>query len=322
MKSYNLLKLLLLAALALGLMSCAGTRYADAPALEFDEIDYGYETHYHQGAHHPKIAYIDEGQGDKTLLLVHGLASNAGFWRYNIEELAREYRVIAIDLPGYGKSAKGDYAYGMSWWAEQIHHFIDEMQLEDVVYVGHSMGGQIGITLSINHPDAIDALVLAAPAGVEEFSPGSGEWLKSVFTMEGIKLTPEPQIRENLSINFYRWDKEWEWMVEERTRMAKAEEMDEFAYTVVNSVAAMIDEPTSHRLHEINHPTLVIYGQYDGLIPNRYLNPGFPADVFAIAGEEIPNNNLVELPDAGHMLMIERPTAFNAAVTLFGENYE
>lgn len=322
MKSYDLLPLLLPLSLAFILMSCAGTRYADAPPLEFSDIDYGFETHSHAGAHHPEIAYIDEGEGDKTLLLVHGLASNAGFWRYNIDALARDYRVIAIDLPGYGKSAKGNFPYGMAWWAEQIHHFIAEMQLENVVYVGHSMGGQIGITLSLNHPEAINGLVLAAPAGVEAFSPGSGDWLKSVFTMEGVKLTPEPQVRENLSINFHRWDKKWEWMVEERMRMAKAEEMDEFAYTVVNSVAAMVDEPTSERLHDVSHATLVVYGEYDGLIPNRFLNPGFPADVFAKAGERIPENQLVELPNAGHMLMMERPEAFNTAVAMFARGLE
>ncbi len=309
------MKKLLLISLTVFLMSCAGVRYADKPALEFQDIDYGFDVHFTKSE--PRIAYIDEGSGDQTLLLVHGLASNAGFWRYNIEALSREYRVIALDLPGYGKSQKGDYPYGMHFWAETISGFIDELGLENVVYAGHSMGGQIGITLSVEFPDSIDELVLAAPAGVESFSPGSADWLAGVFTMEGVKRTPEPQIRSNLSINFYRWDNEWEWMVEERVRMAKAREMDEFAYTVVNSVSAMLDEPTTHRLHHVAHPTLIVYGRYDGLIPNRYLNPGFPSDVFKKAHEAIPNSTLVEIDNAGHMLMIEKPEAFNTAISSF-----
>ncbi len=297
---------------ALILAACSGVRYADAPPLEFQDIDYGYDVHFSTGS--PSIAYIDEGQGDKTLILVHGLASNAGFWRYNIDELAQHYRVIAVDLPGYGKSEKGGFDYGMKFWAKSISDFIEELELENVVYVGHSMGGQIGITLSLEYPDAIDELILAAPAGIEKFSPGSGNWLASVFTMEGVKRTTEPQIRENLSINFYRWNNEWEWMVEERVRMAKAREMDEFAYTVVNSVSAMLDEPTTHRLHRINHPSLTIYGQYDGLIPNRYLNPGFPSAIFEKGHELMPDNTLVELASAGHMLQIEKPAEFNNAI--------
>lgn len=305
----------MIAAALLTLASCAGVRYADKPALEFQDIDYGFDVQFSQGE--PRIAYIDEGSGDQTLLLVHGLASNAGFWRYNIAELSRHHRVIAVDLPGYGKSQKGDFPYGMAFWAETLAEFISELGLENVVYVGHSMGGQIGITLSINHPEAISALVLAAPAGVESFSQGSGDWLRSVFTMQGVKRTPEPQIRENLSINFYRWNNAWEWMVEERVRMAKAAEVDEFAYTVVQSIGAMLDEPTTHRLHRVGHPTLIVYGRYDGLIPNRFLNPGFPAAVFELAHEQIPDSELVEINNAGHMLMIEKPAEFNAAVLGF-----
>lgn len=313
------MKKLLLIILALLVASCAGVRYADKPALEFEDIDYGFDVHHAFSDEHelPRIAYIDEGSGDKTLILVHGLASNAGFWRYNIEPLSQDFRVIAVDLPGYGKSQKGDYPYGMKFWAEMMSEFITELELENVVYVGHSMGGQIGITLSIEFPDAIDELVLAAPAGIESFSPGSGDWLASVFTMEGVKRTTEPAIRENLSINFFRWDSRWEWMVEERVRMAKAREMDEFAYTVVRSINAMLDEPTSHRLHQVNHPTLIVYGEYDGLIPNRFLNPGFPSAVFQKGHDAIPNSSLVKLSRAGHMLMIEKPDAFNAAVATF-----
>lgn len=306
---------ILITAALLVLTSCAGVRYADMPALEFQDIDYGFAVNFSQGT--PQIAYIDEGAGDKTLLLVHGLASNAGFWRYNIAALSEHHRVIAVDLPGYGKSEKGGFPYGMAFWAETLADFIDELGLENVIYIGHSMGGQIGMTLAINHPEAISEFVLAAPAGVESFSPGSGNWLRSVFTMEGVKRTPEPQIRENLSINFYRWDNAWEWMVEERVRMAKAADMDEFAYTVVQSIGAMLDEPTTHRLNQVSHPTLIVYGRYDGLIPNRFLNPGFPAAVFALAHEQIPDSRLVEINNAGHMLMIEKPAEFNAAVLEF-----
>lgn len=310
------MKKILLISLALLLVSCAGVRYADKPALEFEDIDYGFDVHHAFSDEHelPRIAYIDEGSGDKTLLLVHGLASNAGFWRYNIEALSRDFRVIAVDLPGYGKSQKGDYPYGMKFWAEMMSEFISELNLQNVVYVGHSMGGQIGITLSLEFPDAIDELVLAAPAGVESFSPGSGDWLASVFTMRGVKRTTEPQIRENLSINFYRWNNEYEWMVEERVRMAKAEEMDEFAYTVVKSINAMLDEPTTHRLPYVSHPTLIVYGKYDGLIPNRFLNPGFPTAVFQKGHEAMPNSTLIQIENAGHMLMIEQADAFNTAV--------
>jgi pimeloyl-ACP methyl ester carboxylesterase len=313
----NLMKLnnsyLILLVFSVLLSACSGVRYADAPPLPFDEIDYGFDVQTTDL--NPEIAFIDEGEGDKTILLVHGLASNAGFWRYNIAELSKNNRVIAVDLPGYGKSEKGDYPYGMKFYADVLAQFIQDQNLENVHYVGHSMGGQIGITLALRHPEVIDELILAAPAGIEKFDRGEGEWLANVLTMRGVRLAPEPTVRDNLSMNFYRWDNEYEWMVEERVRMAKDDDtMKEFSYTVIQSIKAMIDEPTTHRLDDLTVPTHIIYGKFDGMIPNRSLNPGFTADVFEFGHKTIPNSTLTEIDNGGHMIMIEQPEAFNKAV--------
>lgn len=312
MKMKNKAPLLFLLIAAILSLNCGGIKHAHKEANAFSDIDYGFETQVLDAS--PNIAYIDEGSGDQTILLVHGLASNAGFWRYNIEALSENYRVIAVDLPGYGKSEKGDLPYGMGFYAQVLANFITQMDLDNVVYVGHSMGGQIGITLAINHPEMISELVLAAPAGIEKFDRGEGKWLANVFTQEGIVKAPEPTIRENLSLNFFRWNPKWEWMVEERVRMAKSPEMNEFAYTVVQSIKAMIDEPTSDYLHLITHPTFIIYGNEDGLIPNRYLNPGHTADVFEQGVSKIPNATSKALRKSGHLLQIENPTGFNSAL--------
>ena len=292
-----------------------GYLYWNEPALQFSDIDYGYPTK--TALNNPQISYIDQGSGDKTVILVHGLASNAGFWRYNIPELTKYFRVIAVDLPGYGKSQKGDYSYSMSFYADQIKRLIDELKLKNVIYIGHSMGGQIGIKLAIKYPTSLHKLILASPAGFEEFQRGEGDWLRSVMTIKGVKSTTEEGIRRNLSMNFYSWNDKWEWMVEERVRMRKASDFDEFCYAVVRCVNGMLDEPTFDKLNLIKTPTLVIYGKYDGLIPNPYLNPGFTSDVFENGAKDIKDVKLVELDDAGHMIQIEKPDEFNQAVLNF-----
>lgn len=298
---------------ALALTACMGTRYAGAPPLPFDEIDYGFPTL--RALEAPQIAYIDEGRGDQTIVLVHGLASNAGFWRYSIPLLVDAgYRVIAVDLPGFGKSDKGAYPYNMTFYANTLSRFVRALDLGPVIYAGHSMGGQIGITLALEEPELIDRLVLVAPAGIESFGPGEGAWLANVLTVSGITNAPEESIRANLALNFHRWRPELEWMVEERTRMAKTPEMDRFSYAVLRSVHGMLDEPTTHRLEEVTVPTLIVYGQFDRLIPNQYLHPGFPRDVFQKGADLIPQAELVEIPNAGHMIQIERPEAFTDAV--------
>jgi len=297
------------------LTGCSGFLYTDKPALEFQDIDYGYPAK--TALNNPSIAYIDAGQGSKTIILVHGLASNAGFWRYAIAELSKEYRVIAVDLPGYGKSQKEPYPYTISFYAEQIKRLADELKLDKFILAGHSMGGQISIMFSLKYPERLEKLVLASPAGVEEFEKGEGDWLRSVMTKTGVKNTTEDAVRKNLAMNFYLWDDKWEWMVEERVRMAKAKDFDAFSYAVVRSVNAMLDEPTFDKIKDISIPTLIIYGKYDGLIPNPYLNPGFTADVFKWGAEQNPLIQLHEIDEAGHMLQIEKPIEFSNAVKEF-----
>lgn len=312
---YLLILLLILTGGTMFLGCSSGYLYTNAPALEFADIDYGFPVKYLEGK--PRLAYVEQGSGTETIILVHGLASNAGFWRFNIPELAKKYRVIALDLPGYGKSEKGDFPYTISFYAAQIKRVIDELKLQKVTLVGHSMGGQTAMVFSVNYPGVLNKLILAAPAGVEYFQPGEGEWLRNVLTYSVVKKTPEDGIRRNLANNFYTWRNDLEWMVEERTRMAKAKEIDEFCYAVVKSVGAMLDEPMAFRLKQVKERVLLVYGKYDGLIPNPYLNPGFTCDVFAKAKAEMPDCELLELDNTGHMLQIESPEAFNYAVLQF-----
>lgn len=309
-------KLYLLLLLPLFLLGgCSGFLYTNLPPVEFQDINYSYPTK--TALQNPSIAYIDEGKGDKTIILIHGLASNAGFWRYAIPELSKEYRVIAVDLPGYGKSGKGAYPYSISFYAEQIKRLADELKIDKFTLVGHSMGGQIGIKFALMFPEKLDKLVLASPAGVEEFLQGQGDWLRSVMTKKGVKTTTEEGIRRNLAGNFYSWNDKWEWMVEERVRMINAKDFDEFTYTVVRCVNAMLDEPTFDKIKNIKTPTLIVYGRYDGLIPNPYLNPGFTSDVFKWGAEQIRGSKLHEIDNCGHMLQIEKPEEFTSAILNF-----
>jgi len=295
--------------------SCgSGFMYTSEPPLEFSQINYGYKVKFTNSS--PKMAYIEQGNGE-ILLLVHGLASNAGFWRYNIPELSKYFRVIAVDLPGYGKSEKGDYSYNMTFFANSIKNLLDELKIQKVNFVGHSMGGQIGIQFDLMYPERIDKLILVSPAGIEKFDEGEGEWLKSAVTIKSVKSTNEEGVRRNLSNNFYNWNDKLEWMVEERVRLAKSTEFNYFARAVSRSVAGMIDEPTYDKLSLIKSPTLIIYGKEDGLIPNPYLHPGFPSDVFRIAQKNIKDCQLREIEDCGHMVMMEKPDEFNSIVKDF-----
>jgi pimeloyl-ACP methyl ester carboxylesterase len=305
---------IIIAAVTVLFMGCSGGFvYNEAPALEFADFNYGYTSHS-RNVNGITVSYMDEGKGEHTIVLVHGLASNGGFWRYNIGELAKKYRVIAVDLPGYGKSSKGVYPYTMSFYADVVSGLVTQLGIQKIVYVGHSMGGQIGIHFSFRHADQLERLILAAPAGLEPFSRGDGDWLKSVMTIDFVKKTPEDRVRANLAMNFYNYNDSYEWMVEERMRMAKAKDFEDFCYAVVRSVHGMLDEPTTKRLASISVPTHIIFGENDGLIPNPILHGGSSKDVAKIGTDAIPGVTLQFIPDAGHMLQIEQPEKFNTLI--------
>ena len=129
-----------------------------------------------------EMTYLKEGKGDKTLLFLHGLSSNADAWFKNIEALKETYTCIAVDLPGHGKSSKPQGIYTPTFFADIIYKFIKKKRLKNIILVGHSMGGQASMKLVLMHPEVIEKLVLIAPAGLEQFSEAEGNILKSNIT--------------------------------------------------------------------------------------------------------------------------------------------
>ncbi|MDO8897890.1 MAG: alpha/beta fold hydrolase [Bacteroidales bacterium] len=81
--------------------------YGNLPSYaSFDEIPYPFDVKKVQIDENTEIAYIDEGSGKETIIFIHGLGSYLPAWKKNIEGLSSDFRCIAIDLPGYGKSSK------------------------------------------------------------------------------------------------------------------------------------------------------------------------------------------------------------------------
>jgi pimeloyl-ACP methyl ester carboxylesterase len=304
--------------LAFALLVAACKPYPDQSTLtSMSELSYPYEVNYQELEDGINLAYIDEGQGEKTILFIHGLGSYLPAWKKNIDELRDDYRCIAIDLPGYGKSSKGNHAYDMKFFADVVADFIQKQSLKNVTLVGHSMGGQIGVTMSLYYPDLIDQLVLVAPAGFEVFHEGQKQWFRDVFTTRLVKLTSVEAIQSNLAYNFYNLPEEATFMITDRIAMRTASDFDRYCYAIVKSVQGMVDQPVFDFLSEVSHPVLVFYGENDNLIPNRYLNPGFTRDVAKAGISQLKNAELVMLPKTGHFAQFESFSTINQSIKSF-----
>lgn len=287
------------------------------PLNSMQELEYPYEVKYAGITPDIRLAYVDEGRGDHTIIFIHGLGSYLKAWKKNIEGLKDHYRCIAIDLPGYGKSSKKPHSGMMSFYALVVKEFIDELNLENVVLAGHSMGGQIAIMAAVNYPETIQKLILIDPAGFEEFNEGQKEWFRDVMTVEGVMKTTVEQIQTNLAYNFYNVPEDAEFMITDRIAMRSADDFENYCYAVVKSVNGMVDEPVYEILGEVKQPVLILFGENDNLIPNRFLNPGSTSDIAKKGHDALPNSSLIIVPKAGHFLQFEKPEVVNRAVIEF-----
>lgn len=290
---------------------------AQTGSFSMADLDYGLPTKTVTIKDDIKIAYSDQGKGSETIIFIHGLASYIPAWKNNVSALQTDYRCIAIDLPGYGKSSKGNYNVSMDFFAEVIHDFCVKFNIKNVVLAGHSMGGQIAISTALKYPDLVSKLILVAPAGFETFHKGQRQWFRDVMTVDGVKLTTVEQIRVNYAYNFYDMPKEAQFMIDDRIKIRAASDFTDYCYHITQGVNAMVDSPVFDFLALIKQPTLCIFGSNDNLIPNRFLNGG-PTEKFAKAGaEKIPNCTLNLVENGGHFIMFEKATEVNGLIKEF-----
>lgn len=281
---------------------------------------YPYEVHKIALSDSLEIAYIDEEEGEEVLLFIHGLGSYLKAWQKNIDSLKMDYRCIALDLPGYGKSSKGNYPFDMTFFAETIRAFIEALNLKKVTLVGHSMGGQIAMHTVLKHNPHIEKLILIAPAGFELFTNKEKQWFQNVYTAAVIKATSEEQIRKNFKINFYNMPEDAQFMIEDRLFMRQTVEYDPYCAMIPKCVLGMLEEPIFDRLSEITLPTLVLFGENDLLIPNKLLHPNLNTlEVAKSASAHLSKGTLKMIPSAGHFVQWEQAELVNEAILKFLE---
>ena len=99
------------------------------------------------------------------LLLVHGFGASTDHWRKNITELSADFQVFAIDLLGFGRSAKPNLQYSGDLWCDQLHDFISEIIGQKTILAGNSLGGYACLCVASQRPDSAAGVVLLNSAG-------------------------------------------------------------------------------------------------------------------------------------------------------------
>lgn len=183
----------------------------------FDSLEYPFEMQKMQLNDSLVIAYANVSMDkEETILFIHGLGSYAPAWKYNVDELSKQFNCIVVDLVGYGKSSKGNYKADMSFHATQLFQLMENLAIDRFHIAGHSMGGQIAMHMVLKSPHKVKSLTLLAPAGIETFTDTEKTLLIQSTMPQAIAAVSDEQYRTNLGINFFKMDERAEFMYTDR----------------------------------------------------------------------------------------------------------
>ncbi len=147
---------------------------SSAQAMNYSGSEGAYWTWREQPVHY---VMAGEAKDDRPpLLLVHGFGASTDHWRKNIQGLQQDFQVWAIDMMGFGRSAKPDWEYSGRLWQTQLNDFINDVIGRPTVLAGNSLGGYSSLCVAANHPESTAGLVLLNSAGpFSETTAGQGK---------------------------------------------------------------------------------------------------------------------------------------------------
>ena len=251
-----------------------------------------------------ELFVADEGRGP-PLLLVHGFPLDHAMWKHQIKAFARDCRVIAPDLRGFGQSDVTPGVVSMEQFADDLAALLDALGVsEPVTFCGLSMGGCIAWQFWIRHAPRLSRLVLCdtrAIADSDEVARGRRVTAERVL-QEGPAVVADAMLGRLFCEATCREQPE---LVVELRRVIFATNSDGIAA----ALRGMAQRPdVTARLAEINLPTLVLCGEHDEISP--------VPEMRGIA-EKIPAAEFVVVPNAGHMAPLEQPACVNDALGRF-----
>ncbi len=241
-----------------------------------------------------RIHYVTVGQGNHTLVFVHGWACHLGFWREQVAALAKHARLVLIDLPGHGQSDKPETAYTMDFFAGAVLAVLRDAKVEQATLIGHSMGGAVMCQVYHQAPEKIAALVsvdglLCRLPG----TPAEGRALAGPFAM--------PHYREHAAgfiRTLFPFPGAGKLCEQVTSEMLKTPQ-----HVLLGGMLAMVspDQP-DWILPKVNAPVLVLNAR----------SPWWNADYENYVRSLSSQTEYRVMEGASHFLMLEQPAAFNS----------
>jgi pimeloyl-ACP methyl ester carboxylesterase len=261
-----------------------------------------------------KLFAYDAGEPDApALLLVHGLGSEADTWRSVIRPLSQDFRVIAPDLPGFGRSAKPNRAYTVDFLTGTVLGLMDALSLEKVTLCGHSLGGILAHKIAADHPDRIERLILVGGTLTQRGGTGGLEMLLFLIPFVGEflynRMRNDPDAAyESLRRYYADLDKlpqeDRDFLYERVNRRVWSDDQRRAYFSTLRRMVIFgltQAGKNEEKLPDLHIPTRVIWGAEDEIVSVESGRATVEAQL---------NAELIVIPNAGHNVQEEKPEAF------------
>ena len=248
-----------------------------------------------------ELNYVVDGEGP-WVVMSHSLACNLTMWDEQVAALKRSFRVLRFDTRGHGDSEAPGGAYTLDMLSDDLLGLLDALGIARTHFVGLSMGGMIGMTFALKHPERFDRLVLCDTSS--RVPPEAGplwEGRIKTATEQGMEPLVEPTLQRWFTEPFYKSSQA---MMTRVGLMIRSTPPAGYA----GCCRAISRHDLTHRLGAIKCPVQVIVGDQD---------VGTPVAVAQVIHDAIPGSELVIIPSASHLSNLEQPQAFNGALTNF-----
>jgi pimeloyl-ACP methyl ester carboxylesterase len=256
-----------------------------------------------------RVHYQEKGSG-APLILIHGFTSSVYSWKDIFEPLSKNFRVIAVDLKGFGFTGKPEGDYTRRAQAMVVARLLDHLKIEKAWLCGNSMGGEVSLNVALQNPQRVAGLILIDSSGVKVEGSSSlapGYLLIPVVgrVLTALALTSDKLVREGLEKSFYDRSK----ITEERVAAYYRPLQTRGGQLAALRARTQADQfPVEPDLGKIRARTLIIWGAEDALIP---LAAGHKMNSL------IKDSKLLVFEKCGHLPQEEMPERVVGEITRF-----
>ena len=209
------------------------------------------------------LRYARYGEGDETLVLLHGFGGDLNNWLFNVDALSTGRTVLALDLPGHGGSSKEIGDGSVDGFVTALRGFLDTVGNERVHLAGHSFGGAVAGAFAVAHPQRVASLILIGSAGF-------GDEIDGEFVEGFINATNRRELKPHLERLFVDGSVVTRQLVDDVLKFKRLDGAEQALRTITDTVFPAGRQ--SARIGEISPsiPTLVIWGREDRIIPSAH----------------------------------------------------